>query len=210
MNFKEDKVCDFVNKLASDSPVPGGGGAAALTAALSAALSSMVFNLTIGKKAYEAMDEEIKSKVRLSLSQCENMIRDFQDFMAKDAEAFSGLMEAYKLPRDNEENFRIREARIQEGLHNSMMVPYTLANKIFDLFSAVETAAMYGNKNVLSDAGVSAILAHAAVESSILNVRVNLKFISSDTGDIAKECEILLQESKVKKDKIMKMVYSKI
>lgn len=210
MNFKEDKVCDFVNKLASDSPVPGGGGSAALTAALSAALSSMVFNLTIGKKAYEAMDEEIKSKVRLSLSLCEKKIQDFQVFMARDAEAFSGLMEAYKLPKDSEENISIRESRIQKGLNNSMMVPYTLANEIFDLFSAVEVAAMYGNKNVLSDAGVSAILAHAAVESSILNVRVNLKFITGSTGDIAKKCDMLLQESKAKKDKLLEMVYSKL
>lgn len=210
MNFKEDKVCDFVNKLASDSPVPGGGGAAALTAALSAALSSMVFNLTIGKKAYEAMDEEIKSKVRLSISKCEKKIQDFQVFMARDAEAFSGLMEAYKLPKDSEENISIRESRIQKGLNNSMMVPYTLANEIFDLFSAVEAAALYGNKNVLSDAGVSAILAHAAVESSILNVRVNLKFITGSTGDIAKKCDMLLQESKAKKDKLLEMVYSKL
>ncbi|MDP4089616.1 MAG: cyclodeaminase/cyclohydrolase family protein [Bacillota bacterium] len=210
MDFKNDRVYEFIQKLASDSPVPGGGGAAALTAALSGALSSMVFNLTIGKKSFEAMDDEIKSHVRQCLEDCKEKIIDFQEFMTRDGEAFSSLMEAYKLPKSSEDEIRLRDMKIQEGLSNSMLVPYNLAKEVLGLYNSIEAAALYGNKNVISDAGVSAILAHGAAESCILNVMVNLKFLSGDNDEIKEECRGFLEKSKACKDRIMEMVYSKI
>ena len=98
MKFENDQMNDFLGKLASNSPVPGGGGAAALTSALSVALSSMVFNLTIGKKSYDNLNKEEQDKVQNSLDYCYLKVKEFQQFINKDGEAFS-LMESYKLPK---------------------------------------------------------------------------------------------------------------
>ncbi len=210
MDYKDDKVCDFIAKLASDSAVPGGGGAAALTAALSSALSSMVFNLTVGKKSYEALSEDIKAMVNSALLKCKNMNMEFQDYISKDGEAFSALMEAYKLPKDSVEHTGFRETKIEEGLNKAMGVPFSLAKEIIVLFEYIDIAAQYGNKNVISDAGVSAILAYAAVESCILNVKVNLQFISNKDDVMMDKCCELLKTAKQYKDRIMEKVYSMI
>ncbi|WP_139904371.1 cyclodeaminase/cyclohydrolase family protein [Clostridium thermarum] len=210
MDFKNDTIYDFVDKLASSSPVPGGGGAAALTAALSSALGSMVFNLTIGKKSYEALDREAQERIEVALVKCNAKFKELLEHINKDGEAFSGLMEAYKLPRATTDEVIIREKNIQEGLVNAMMVPYKLAEETVNLMDYILIAAKYGNPNVISDAGVAAILAYAAVESCVLNVRINVKLIKDDMKEIVDSCNTLRERAEVLKKAIMDKVNGKI
>ena len=210
MDFKNDNLFEFTNKLASNSPVPGGGGAAALTAALSSALSSMVFNLTIGKKAYENFSEEIKEGVKEALDNCTVKTQEFLQYINTDGEAFLTLMDAYKLPKTEGEDTAIRESAIQQGLYNSMLVPYQLAVEMVNFMENITLAAEYGNKNVISDAGVSAILAYSTVESCILNVMVNVKFIKGDMESIIENCRKLQKKAEVLKSEIMRKVYERI
>ncbi|WP_163194460.1 cyclodeaminase/cyclohydrolase family protein [Clostridium thermarum] len=210
MDFKNDTIYDFVDKLASSSPVPGGGGAAALTAALSSALGSMVFNLTIGKKFYEALDREAQERIEDALVKCNAKFKEFLEYINKDGEAFSGLMEAYKLPKATTDEVIIREKNIQKSLVNAMMVPYKLAEETVNLMDYILIAAKYGNPNVISDAGVGAILAYATVESCILNVRINVKLIKNDMKEILDSCNTLRERAEVLKKAIMDKVNSKI
>lgn len=210
MEFKNDTIYDFVDKLASSSPVPGGGGAAALTAALSSALGSMVFNLTIGKKAYEVLDGETQRRLDDALLQCNTKFKEFLEYIDKDGEAFSGLMKAYKLPKATEEEVMTREKNIQDGLVNAMMVPYRLAEETVNLMDYILIAAKYGNPNVISDAGVAAILACSTVESCILNVRINIKLIKENMPGIIYSCNTLRERAEELKRAIMDEVNSKI
>jgi formiminotetrahydrofolate cyclodeaminase len=210
MDFKNDSIYDFVDKLSSSSPVPGGGGAAALTAALSAALGSMVFNLTVGKKAYEALDMEKQQKVKDALALCNTKFKEFLEFINKDGEAFLGLMEAYKLPKTTEEDKQMREKSVQMGLFNAMLVPYHLAEETVKFMDYIAIAAEYGNANVISDAGVAAILANSTVESCVLNVMINVKFIKEDITGVVENCKTLMQKAEELKGIIMGQVYSKI
>lgn len=210
MDFKNDSIIEFTNKLASNSPVPGGGGAAALTAALSSALSSMVFNLTVGKKVFENFNKEIKQEVTDALEMCSFETQRFLQYINKDGEAFLTLMDAYKLPKTEDDEKAVRESAIQKGLHSSMMVPYKLAVDMVKFMDTIAIAAEYGNQNVISDAGVAAILAHSTVESCVLNVMVNVKFIKEDTESVVENCRGLMEKAEILKSKIMETVYKRI
>lgn len=211
MSFKDKSINIFIDELSSSSPVPGGGGAAAVSASLSTALSSMVFNLTINKKSFASLSDNEKDTVFVAMDICKKKTEEFLSFIDKDGEAFSSLMSAYKLPKDTEENHAIREEQIQSGLQNAMLVPLNLAKELVDVMEHIKTAAMYGNTNVISDAGVSAILAYASIESSILNVLVNLKFIeSNETNQIKEHCNNLLKKATELKQATMTLVYDKM
>jgi len=103
-------VREFIGELGSNSPAPGGGSVAALCASLSSALSSMVFNLTVGKKAYEALNEEEKALVNKYLEVSGREKDEFLDLMNEDTEAFNELMAAFKMPKDTDEE---KAARIR-------------------------------------------------------------------------------------------------
>ncbi|MBK1811041.1 cyclodeaminase/cyclohydrolase family protein [Clostridium sp. YIM B02505] len=211
MYFKDKSINDFIYELSSSSPVPGGGGAAAVSASLSTALSSMVFNLTVNKKAFASLSDDEKGTVLAAMECCQKKTEDCLSFIDKDGEAFSSLMSAYKLPKDTEENLSIRQEQIQAGLQNAMLVPLNLAKELVAVMEHIKTAAMYGNSNVISDAGVSAILAYASIESSILNVMVNLKFIESeDINQIKEDCNNMLRKAEELKQTIMTLVYEKL
>lgn len=211
MEFEKEQISDFLSKLASSSPVPGGGGAAAISSALSAALSSMVFNLTIGKKAYDNLNREEQDKVEKALESATLKLKDFQQFINKDGDAFSALMQGYKLPKDNEGEKEYRRKMISEGLRNAMTVPYSLMKETVEFMEHILTAARFGNSNVISDAGVSAILAKAAVESCVLNVMVNLKALKEENNEaLVEECKTLLDKSESLKNEIMTIVYERL
>lgn len=205
-------IKDYIEKLSSKEPIPGGGSAAALSGALSSALTAMVFNLTIGKKVYEQYNEEEKALINTTLKKIEDCNIELMDFMDKDGEAFLSLMAAFRLPKESQEDKIKRNDKIQLGYENALKVPLNLAKKCIELYEYVLVASKYGNKNVISDAGVAAILLQGAVESAILNVKINLSGIRDEDykENIESECRKITEEALLKKVKIMKIVNSKI
>lgn len=198
----------FMDELASNAPTPGGGSAAALTGALGSALGSMVFNLTVGKKVYNEYDENIKLEVLRSLETTNLTIDEFLYLMEKDAEEFLKLMAAFKLPKSTEEEKVIREERIEEGYKKALEVPFKVAEKAFDIYKHIELSAKYGNKNAVSDSGVAAILLQTAIESAVLNVKINLSGTKDENykDKIEKRCEALIEEGLKQKKNIMNIV----
>lgn len=210
--LQELTVKGFVEELASNSPAPGGGSAAALAASLGSALGAMVFNLTVGKKAYNEYDEDKKAMICDSLEKISEGEKLFLDLMEKDAAEFLELMAAFKLPKTNEEEKAIRERKINEGYIKALDIPFEVAREAFELYKYIEVAANYGNKNAISDAGVAALLTQTAIEGAVLNVKINLSSISDENKkqEILSECNRLVEEGNNNKTKILSIVNSKL
>lgn len=164
------KLREFSNELSMDSPTPGGGSAAALAGALSAALAAMVANLTVGKKGYEAVTEEMKQVAVKAQELKDELLRAVDE----DTRAFNRVMEAFRLPRSTEEQTREKEAAVESASKEATLVPFGVLEKCLPLLDAARAVAERGNKNSLSDAGAAAALAEAAAEAAYYNVRINL------------------------------------
>jgi formiminotetrahydrofolate cyclodeaminase len=160
----------FLDEVASFSPAPGGGSVAALSGALGAALTSMVCNLTIGKKKYADVEEDLK-KV---LDQSEQLRAQFTEMIDRDTQAFGKVMEAYALPKDSEPQKALRTAAIKGATKEATLVPLEVMKHCIDALALAQIVAAKGNGNSISDAGVSALMLHAALEGAALNVRINL------------------------------------
>lgn len=166
----EKNCVEFLDLLASKEAVPGGGGAAALAGALAAALTSMVCNLTLGKKKYDDVQLEI-SEVLLDAEVARARLADLVN---EDARVFAELMQAYKLPKEDVEGQFIRIKTISDCSINASEVPLEIAQVCLKVLHLANKAAEIGNKQLISDAGVSALLARAALRSACYNVLINL------------------------------------
>ena len=171
MGFSDKSCREFVEVLASKEPVPGGGGAAALAGALAAALANMIGSLTVGKKRYAAVEEDIKDLMR-------KMTKIQDDFLAlieRDAEAFKPLAKAYSMPTETEEQIAEKEHVMQHVLWEACQVPMEIMEKCCEAMEMIREFAEKGSKMVLSDAGVAATVCKAALQGASLNVYVNTK-----------------------------------
>ncbi|MEM1514427.1 MAG: glutamate formimidoyltransferase [Candidatus Thermoplasmatota archaeon] len=153
---------EFLEELASASPAPGGGSAAALGGAIACGLAEMVCNLTIGKKKYVEVEEEMKEKVE----KLKYLRKDFLKLVEEDANAFNDVMKAIKEKRGLEEAYK-----------KACEVPLRTAEKCTILMKDIKEIAEKGNKNSISDAGVAMLFAYASFNSAILNVKINLSCI---------------------------------
>jgi formiminotetrahydrofolate cyclodeaminase len=163
-------VTQFLDELASNSPAPGGGSVAALAGAVGAALTSMVCNLTIGKKKYADVQDEMKAVVEHTELLREEMTR----LVDRDTEAFNAVMSAFGLPKGTEPEQATRSAAIQEATKAATLVPLSVMRMCEEALLYARTVAQKGNKNSASDAGVAALMLQASCASASLNVRINL------------------------------------
>jgi len=167
----------FINQLESSEPVPGGGSVAALSSALASALSGMVANLTIGKKNYESVSEEmtvIAEKMAVHK-------QVFVDLIDKDANSFDAVMKAYKLPKETEAEKANRSQQIQDGMKYAASVPLEVAEKTEGLFDDIAVLVKLGNVNAQTDALVAAMMARTAILSALYNVKINLGSIKDES-----------------------------
>ncbi len=201
-------VSSFLNELASSSPAPGGGSVAALAGALGAALTSMVCNLTIGKKKYAAVEQDMK-KV---LKQSEELRAHFTELISRDADAFNKVMEAYSLPKDTEPQRALRSAAIREATKEATLVPLEVMKHCIDALALTQEAALKGNVNSVSDAGVSALMLNSACEGAAMNVRINLKTLSDSefAGWKKEELDSLLKTSAMMLEEIQSVVTDRL
>ncbi len=193
-------VNGFLDELASSSPAPGGGSVAALAGSLGSALTSMVCNLTIGKKKYIGVEEEMKKVLRSS----EELRAHFARLVEEDTLAFNKVMEAFGLPKDNDAQKALRDAAITAATKEATMVPLEVMKHCIDALALAQNVAANGNKNSVSDAGVSALMLNAACEGAALNVRINLNglndsdFVNWKTDEVIsllKTSRMMLEET---------------
>lgn len=170
---KNETIGKFLDDLASERPTPGGGGAAAVMGAIGAALVSMVANLTIGKKNYEAVEEDLKA----ARAEAERVRAELTAAIEEDVVAFNSVMGAYGLPRATDEDKAKRSEAIQAALKDATLAPLRAVKACFEVILLSEAAADKGNLNVISDAGVAVLAANAGLRSAALNVYINAKAI---------------------------------
>lgn len=175
--MKNMTLVKFVDELASNSPVPGGGSVAAVSGALGAALSEMVANLTIGKKKYVEVEEEMKELAAKATVLRNKLLDDIQ----RDSDSYDKVIAAYKLPKENEEQAAARQNEIQESLKIAASVPFDIAKTAFEIMPLAQTVVEKGNSNAVTDGLVASMMSRTAVLSALLNVKINLSSINDES-----------------------------
>lgn len=165
---------EFLEKLASKEPVPGGGGAAALGGAISAALASMVANLTLGKEKFLSVESEM---LRLAAAS-EYLRQELLHLAQEDASVFEAFMNCYKMPKATDAEKALRQTKIQEAAKMAAEIPLKIGEKSLAVLLLAAEAAELGNPAVITDAAVAALMARAAVRSAVYNVKINLNLIN--------------------------------
>ncbi len=176
----------FVDEVSSNSPAPGGGSAAALAGSLGAALAAMVANLTVGKAGYETAWDSLSSLAERAQALKAALLRAVDD----DTQAFDHVLSAMRLPKLGEEQQRAREAALAAAYEKATAVPLATARLCLQALELAEAAAVSGNRNSASDAGVGALLARAGLEAALLNVRINLPSVREGAFKTATLAEI--------------------
>jgi methenyltetrahydrofolate cyclohydrolase len=194
-------VVDFLDETASNSPVPGGGSIAALSAAFSAALTQMVANLTQGKKGYEEVHEEVKFIIEKA-SKLKNI---FTEYIDKDSDAFNEVMNAFKLPKDTNEKIEHRKNIIQEATKKAALIPLNVAREAYKMMDLTKVVVEKGNKNAVTDGAVATMLARTAVLSALYNVKINLTSIKDKefVEKVSQEVNKLEKDVKLKEEEIL-------
>jgi formiminotetrahydrofolate cyclodeaminase len=164
------KITVFLEKTASGTPVPGGGSVSALSAALGAGLAEMVANLTIAKKGYEAVENEMKETAETLKNLREKLVTEVD----KDSNAYKDVLAAFKLPKDTQEEKAQRAEAIQDAMKNAARVPLGVAYDSLQVMDLAEKVIRNGNRNAASDGAVGTMMARTAVLGALFNVKINL------------------------------------
>ena len=204
----ESSCIDFLNKLSSKEPVPGGGGACAFVGALGISLGSMVGNLTLGKKKYQDVEENIK----VLLVKSENLKIELCKLVDKDAAAFFPLSQAYGLPKNTEEEKAERDRVLQNALIGASEVPLNIARCCGKAIDILEEYAKKGTRIAISDVGVGVYFAKSALLGAKLNVLINTNLMKDKKlkNLIESELEELVKKYSEKADAIYASVEKSI
>lgn len=208
MSMIEKSCRDFVDVLASKAPVPGGGGAAALAASIGMALSNMVGNLTVGKKKYADVEDEVKALI----ADGEKVINELNLLVDKDAEVFEPLSKAYGLPKNTPEEIKFKEATMEQCCKDACGVPMEIMRKCYEAIQIHEKMGKIGTLIAISDVGCGVAILKGALVSARLNVIININSIK-DQDFVSKtrdEMETLLEKGSETADKTLDLVLNKL
>ena len=198
------KITEYLEKAAAGTAVPGGGSVAALNASLAAGLTEMVANLTIGKKGYETVEEEMND-IAAKATELRNKLTAAID---RDAEAYSEVMDAFKFPRATDQEKEVRKLEIQKAFKHAALVPMEVANLAVKVIDLAGRAVDGGNKNAVTDGVVAAMNARTAALAALYNVKINLGSIEDDefVKKLTREVNDLEQQARDKEKEILSYV----
>ena len=198
------KITEYLEKAAAGTAVPGGGSVAALNASLAAGLTEMVANLTFGKKGYEAVAGEM-SDISARAAELREKLTAFID---RDAEAYSAVMAAFKLPKATDPEKELRKQEIQKAFKQAALVPLEVANDAVKVIDLAGRAIDSGNKNAVTDGVVAAMNARTAALAALYNVKINLGSIEDDefVKKLTREVNELEQRARDKEKEILTYV----
>jgi formiminotetrahydrofolate cyclodeaminase len=165
---------NFIERLSSKDPVPGGGAASALVAIVGGALDSMVSALTSGKKGYEQNQERIAQIGE----EASRLKRELEDLMRDDETAFNAISATWKLPKGTDDEKEKRSKMLQDALKHAIQPPWKIAEKALEVMDLSAELIRIGNKNAVTDAGCGLIFGFAAAEGALLNVAINIDAIT--------------------------------
>ena len=191
-------ILEYLNSASAGTAVPGGGSVAALNGALAAALTEMVANLTVGKKGYEAVAEEMKVLAGEALKLRDRLTASID----RDAEAYTAVMAAYRLSKTTDEEKALRRQKIEQAIKHAALAPLEVSRDALAVIDLAARAIARGNKNAASDGAVAAMNARTAALAAIYNVRINLglihdgEFVSKLSAEVAQLHEAVIEKEK--------------
>ena len=205
--WMEYTVRDFQAALASSSPTPGGGTAAAIALGQAASLSVMVCDLTLGKEKWEkgwSISEELLPIAVKAMSRAGELADE-------DSQAFDGVMESFKLPKQTDEEKSIRINEIRQNTLRAALVPLETAKLSLEILKFLPDLAKFGNQNAISDVGVASLLASAACKGALFNVQINLSSLPDGYADeVSEESVKIMESSRVISREVMDIIKEKI
>ena len=204
MKFQDKNLVEFTTELASKAAVPGGGGASALVGAVGVALGNMVGELTVGKKKYVDVEEDIKAL----MEKAEALRLKMLDLIEADAACFAPLAKAYGIPKEDPN----RDMIMEEALKTACSVPMDIMRTVCEAIALMEEFAKKGSALAISDAGCGAVCCKAALQGASLNVFINTKSMKDRETAVALEVEVqdLLDKFCPIADEIFDIVFQKI
>lgn len=204
MKLQDLTINEFLEKTYGSDPVPGGGSISALCGSLAAALGQMVTGLTIGRKKYADVQEDM---VRLA-EEMEIARNKFVSFIDDDAAAYQVVFDAFKLPKETEEEKKFRKETIQKATLAAALVPLEVARTAVGIMDSIQEIAVKGNRNAITDCCVAMMCARTAAFGAILNVRINLGSLDDreTAAQLEDECMALHDEAEIKEATLLNTV----
>lgn len=204
----EQKTTEFLETLSSSAPVPGGGGASATVGAFVAALGMMVANLTVGKKKYAEVEEEVIG-IRGKLEEFRDRLVTLVD---QDAESFAPLAKAYGLPKETEEQKAEKERVMETALYDASIVPLQIMETVFEAMKCLKILGEKGSRLAVSDVGVGILFAEAALEGASLNVFINTNMMKNNeqAEELNGMADRLISEGRKLKEDVYRNVMGQI
>ncbi len=169
-------VTDFLNETAGNAPVPGGGSISALNGAIATALAEMVARLTIGRKKYADVEEQMN----IIATEAGQIRERLVAYIDRDSDAYNRVFNAFKLPKETDEEKVERSRQIQEATKEAALVPMQVAEEIAGVMDSIRYVALHGNQNAVTDACVAMMSARNCILGALLNVRINLGSIKDE------------------------------
>lgn len=205
---EEKKISEYLEVLSSKAPVPGGGGASALAGALGNALGQMVVNLTVGKKKYAEVEEEMQKY----LTDLKTMQQEFLHLSDRDAEVFAPLAECYRLPSTTPEEKEHKDAVMEEKLLDASMVPVEIMEKSLELLEILDVLADKGSRMAVSDVGVAVQFTRTALLGAVMNVYINTKSMKNreKAEEINQKAKRMIKIGKFQADEIYEKVLAQL
>ena len=208
MSMLDDSCKNFVSILASKAPVPGGGGAAAMGGAIGMALSNMVGNLTTGKKKYADVEPEVIELIKRG----DDIIKELEDLVDKDAEVFEPLSKAYGLPKNTPEEIKYKAECIEDCSKLACSVPIEIMRKSFEGIRIHARMARIGTMIAISDVGCGVVFLKSTLIAASLNIIINLNTIKDEDfkDKLGKEMDSLIAEGSKMADETFDFVINKL
>lgn len=203
---------DYNKEVFGEAPAPGGGSVSAYAGSLGVALTQMVGSLTIDKKAFELLTDEEKEQMKKIQEQYNGIREQLEEIVDTDATSFDGVMAAFKLPKETDEEKAARTNAIQEGYKEALEIPLKAAELCLEALNLQDIYAHKGNKNAITDVGVGTLLLQAGLEGALFNVLINVNSIKDEeyAQNIREKAADLLKKSEEKKAETLKIVYEKL
>jgi len=171
--LKDLTITEFLEQTASAEPLPGGGCTAALSAALAASLTEMVANLTIGRKEFQAVEDEMKKIAQTAA----DLRKKLQNDIDNDAQAYRQVLAAFKLPKNTDGEKKQRSSAIQQAFKTAAKVPMGVARDALKIMDLASRAIAQGNQNAISDGAVGVLASRTAALAALYNVKINLSAV---------------------------------
>lgn len=212
MKLIDMSVADFTNEVDSNSPAPGGGSVSALASDIGVSLARMMAHLSFEKKNFEQLDEKTKEEFKVRFDKLGEIRKELSTLVDKDTESFNEFMKAVKMPKETEEQNKLRAKAIQEATIFSIEVPYKTASLSLEALRLLDFLIKNGNQNAITDIGVGTLMLSAGMEGAILNVKVNLGQIKDKQiyDKYRDGCKEILSEGNEIKDNIISNIHKQL